>query len=77
MMVEMLVRRVVGGKVIISVEMVDTRGDTECVTRIRSLVRRTALAAESSSQRCTSLSITGAQSAVEGVSFPRRRGIAS
>ena len=77
MIVEMLVRRVVDGKVIISVEMVDTRGDTECVTRIKNQGRLTALAAESSSRRCTSLSITGAQSAVEDVSFPRRRGIAS
>ena len=77
MMVEMLVRRIIDGKVIISVEMVDTRGDTECVTRIRNHGRLTALAAGSSFQRCTSLSITGAQSAVEGVSFPRRRGIAS
>jgi hypothetical protein len=32
MMVEMLVRRVVDGRVQFSIEMVDTKGDSECVT---------------------------------------------
>lgn len=70
MMVEMLVRRVVDGRVQLSVELVDTyKGDTECVTPTRPLGRLTALAAELPSRRCTLSSITGGSLDVEEGSF--------
>lgn len=65
MMVEMLVRRVVDGRVKLSVEMVDTRGDTECVNLTNSPVGLTALAAASRSPRCTTSLTTVAPTGVE------------
>jgi len=67
MKVEMLVRRVVDGRVELSVEMVDTtvsKGDTECVNP----GRLTALAVASRSTRCTNSSTTDGLTAVEAVS---------
>jgi hypothetical protein len=59
MKVEMLVRRVVDGRVQFSVELVATyNGDSECVTLTNPLGRLTALAVASRSKRCTSLSTT-------------------
>jgi hypothetical protein len=68
MMVEMLVRRVVDGRVQLSVELVDTyKGDTECVAQ-RPLGRLTALAVDSRSPRCTTFVTTVGPTAVEDVS---------
>lgn len=52
MKVEMLVRRVVDGRVQFSVELVDTcKGENECVTRTKPPVRLTATAVATSTQR--------------------------
>jgi len=64
MKVEMLVRRVVDGRVELSVEMVDTKGDTECVNP----GRLTALAVASRSTRCTNSSTTVGLTSVEDAS---------
>lgn len=59
MMVEMLVRRVVDGRVQFSVELVDTyNGDTECVTLTRPPARLTALVVASSSPASRNSSTT-------------------
>lgn len=67
MKVEMLVRRVVDGRVTFSVEMVDSnyKGETECVTLTRPPARLTALAVATSSRRCTPSSITVGLNVVE------------
>lgn len=68
MKVEMLVRRVVDGRVQLSVELVDTyKGDSECVAQ-RPLGRLTALAVASPSGRCTPSSTTVVLTVVEDVS---------
>lgn len=65
MMVEMLVRRVVDGRVQLSVELVDTnKGGTECVAR-STPVRLTALAVETPFRRCINSSITDGLTVVE------------
>lgn len=79
MMVEMLVRRVVDGRVQLSVELVDTyRGDTECVTRIRRPVRRTAQGAESSTRPTRSSTIIVDHTvAVDASCLPRKENIST
>lgn len=79
MMVEMLVRRVVDGRVQLSVELVDTyKGDTECVTPTRPLGRLTAQVVESPFRRCINSSITGGLTVVvDDISLRKREPIST
>ena len=78
MMVEMLVRRVVDGRVQLSVELVDTyNGGTECVVR-STPVRLTAQVVESPFRRCINSSITdGLTVVVDDISLRKREPIST